>query len=155
MHKRIDFGVYETECKGCGKKFLTSKRNKFYCRVKCRQVSAKNAMRVLTGKAHFVDDSISTSTIGAIHELAVCVDLMRRGFHVFRAQSPNCPCDLICLDGKDAKRIEVRTGRKTDDGKPTNVSKPELGLFDILAVVMYDGEIIYQDSELNVISMIR
>jgi hypothetical protein len=55
---------------------------------------------------------LPTGTVGAIKELRVSVDLMSKGFHVFRALSPSCPCDLFAI--KDGKQfdIEVRSARR-------------------------------------------
>jgi len=38
---------------------------------------------------------LSSGTTGAISELVAAADLMRHGYHVFRALSPNCPSDLV------------------------------------------------------------
>jgi hypothetical protein len=42
--------------------------------------------------------------------MVAAVDLMKRGYEVFRALSPACSCDLIALAGGRSLRIEVRTG---------------------------------------------
>ena len=52
----------------------------------------------------------NTGRVGAVSELVACADLMRRGFHVFRSQSPTCPCDLIVYKNAGRLiRVEVRT----------------------------------------------
>ena len=49
-------------------------------------------------------------TLGALSELQVAVDLMAKGYHVFRALSPDCPCDLVAFrPGEPPVRIEVMT----------------------------------------------
>ena len=43
-------------------------------------------------------------------ELRVAVDLLSKGYEVFRAVSPACSCDLVALrEGQLPLRIEVRT----------------------------------------------
>jgi hypothetical protein len=54
-------------------------------------------------------NGLSSGTVGALQELRVSVDLMIRGYEVFRALSPSCSCDLMVLNGNKMLRIEVRT----------------------------------------------
>ena len=51
---------------------------------------------------------LSTPTVGALAELMVAVDLMRRGYEVFRALSPSASCDLAILGTSGLRRVEVR-----------------------------------------------
>ena len=60
---------------------------------------------------------MATGTTGAIGELRVCVDLLKRGYNVFRAVSPSCPCDLMVCSGEQMWRVEVRTGNRLPSGK--------------------------------------
>lgn len=69
-------------------------------------------------------------------ELSVCVDLMAKGYEVFRAESPHCSCDLVVLDGGRPIRIEVKSGYRRKDGEigvPTSSLDPTK--YDVLAVV--------------------
>ena len=90
--------------------------------------------------------------------MVAAVDLMKRGYEVFRALSPACSCDLIALGPFGALRIEVRTGKKSlitgnlnfsrneqlgGAGKKTKRSETDL---DHYAVVVHHGtetEVIY------------
>jgi len=72
--------------------------------------------------------SVATASVGAASELRVCVDLLLKGFHVFRAVSPACACDLMLLHGDKALRIEVRTVSSTG-------SYSAKGRYDIIAAV--------------------
>jgi hypothetical protein len=81
--------------------------------------------------------------------MVVAVDLMRRGYEVFRALSPACSCDLIALGtGLIPLRIEVRTGRRSS--VTGTVSYPRIRLdraaYDHLGVVVGGNEIIYLPS---------
>lgn len=53
---------------------------------------------------------LSTGTIGAMAELIVGADLMRKGFEVFRAMSPSSYSDLIAIKNGTIHKVEVRTG---------------------------------------------
>ena len=77
---------------------------------------------------------------GAISELDVCAHLMRRGVHVFRAQSPHAPCDLIALHGNRAYRVEVKSAKLS--GKRTVFPAPSSDRFDVLALALPDGTVI-------------
>jgi hypothetical protein len=52
---------------------------------------------------------LSDVTTGALHELIVAADLIKRGFHVLRALSPHGPFDLYAYRESRGFRIEVRT----------------------------------------------
>ena len=84
---------------------------------------------------------LAVGTVGAIHELAVSADLLRRGYAVFRALSPSCSCDLVIMKNGVLQRVEVTSGRHTKtkiEWLPKDPAK-----FDLLAVVTRDGQIHY------------
>lgn len=95
--------------------------------------------------------SLPTGTIGAIGELLASADLMRRGYHVFRALSPACPCDLLAYRASPAGtiidpilRIQVRTARLV---APTGMlvfplDEHDKGTFDVLALAV-EGDGVY------------
>jgi hypothetical protein len=76
----------------------------------------------------------SHGTTGAVHELMVAVDLVVRGYEVFRAVSPSCSCDLIALKGGKALRVEVKTGYLNAAGRAV-CSGNTPSKYDLLAVV--------------------
>jgi hypothetical protein len=94
---------------------------------------------------------LPTGTVGAIAELAVAVDLMDRGYEVFRALSPSCSCDLAVLMNGTLIRIEVRSGYLRNASTKLLFSKParDDGRFDIYAVVLHSDprNIIYLDPD--------
>lgn len=61
---------------------------------------------------------VSTGTVEAISELRVSVDLLAKGYEVFRALSPSCSCDLTVMKNGELLRIEVRTAYR---GKSNNI----------------------------------
>jgi len=87
---------------------------------------------------------MNSSTSGAFSEFIVCVDLMKRGYEVFRAVSPANSCDLIALKPGAMKRIEVRTGNYSK-GKISFAKKIEdEGRSDHYAVVVEDRVAFYK-----------
>ena len=81
------------------------------------------------------------SYVGAANELRVCTDLLHKGWHVFRAEAPNGPFDLVAMH-KDGRlyRVEVRTGQRLKNGQ---FSVGRHGTYDILAIVV-GTEITYE-----------
>jgi hypothetical protein len=85
----------------------------------------------------------SSSDTGVIYELVVSVDLMRRGYEVFRAVSHASSCDLIVRRLSDGflLRVEVTTGYRRKNGELGWVRHDE-SRYDLLAVVV-DGALIF------------
>ena len=127
-------------CIRCGKKLPTSRWK--YCSYECYSIY---------NREKFDRDNPTTfrgnnsSTTGAISELRVAVDLMCKGYNVFRALSPSCPCDLAVLKNGKLLRIEVRTTYRSQTGQPNKVkaSRDDKDNIDIYASVLAD-EIIYE-----------
>ena len=91
-------------CLNCKKKFSTSNSLTKYCSYDCKNIYHRanddtGGMRKL----------LSSGTIGAISELIISNDLLRRGYAVFRSLSPSCYCDLIAVKNNKKYEIEVRT----------------------------------------------
>jgi hypothetical protein len=88
---------------------------------------------------------VGNSQIGAAAELVVCADLFRRGYHVFRALAPNCPCDLIAMKDGEILRVEVKSaGFVGTTGRCSiAVPVPSYGKFDLLAVVAQGQHVFY------------
>ena len=108
---------YNLKCELCRKDFIHSQGNTKTCSAVCRNERAAK----MNGR--YTDKSISGGTVGAISEMMVGADLMKKGYVVFRALSPACFCDVIAIKGKNTLRVEVRTGYKSKTGKvsfPTN-----------------------------------
>ena len=85
---------------------------------------------------------LNTGSTGALNEMRVCIDLMSRRIHVFRAVSPACPCDLVAINqaGLEPLRIEVKTGYRHNG--VLRSSSPISNAYDVLAVVT-ENEIVY------------
>jgi hypothetical protein len=123
----------EKVCVRCSKPFLGRTSQK-YCDVFCRDRNKDD------------ESEFCTAFIGAIHETQVALDLMRKGWDVFRSMSPTGPVDLVIVCRTVTLRVQVRKAHKTTPG---GVSYPKAGLddddglFDVLALSFADGSVLY------------
>ncbi len=85
---------------------------------------------------------LSTGSVGAIAELIVSVDLMKRGYEVFRALSQACSCDLLALKHGVAIRVEVRSASYNKNGT-IGFARSNIRGEQIAAVTHSDGVIHY------------
>lgn len=130
------------KCIICNEIFKTSVLSKHKtCSKKCRIQNEKNIYRE---KNPLNINKISNGTIGAIGELKVCVDLMQKGFFVYRAVSPSCQADLAVTFNNQFFRVEVTTGTISQSGKINHPKKiEEKYRYDILAICLKTGGIHY------------
>jgi hypothetical protein len=131
MYKRKNFPF---KCVICGKESFGG-RNRKFCSKKCQFE--------WTGKRS-AWKGLPTGTVGAIQELRVAVDLLKRGYEVFRPLSPSCSCDLLVLKDGGIKKIEVRTAyeRKYDNKLfyPNNNIKAEYLALALPDKIIYKPE---------------
>jgi len=129
-------------CVYCGKKLPTIKWK--YCGHQCKAEFLKAKFKqenptLLRGN--------SSSTTGAISELRVAVDLMAKGFDVFRALSPACPCDIVVAKNNTLLRIQVRTSYISVSGKMYKHASKRDNPDDIdLYAWVLPNEILYEPS---------
>lgn len=122
---------FSNNCKVCSVGFV-GRNNQIYCSKICQE-------KIYKYQSEF--KNIPTGTVGAIQELRVGIDLLGRGYEVFRALSPSCSCDLLAKKDGNEITIEVRTGYLRHNGKLTY---PNIGIrASVLAVVLPGGEIVY------------
>jgi|SRR6185437_4441959 len=126
-------------CVGCKTAFIAIKPNQKWCSRKCSSDHHKNKAGI--GGQY---PGLATGTVGAINELRVCVDLMAKGYEVFRAVSQNCSCDIAILRNGKLLRIEARTGYKSNVSGTLMYShtKDDHGKQDHFAVALPD-DIVY------------
>jgi len=93
-------------CEICSKKVKSVQPNKKTCSRECMQ--KRNS--IITGRYSSRLTNLSSGTVGAISELLVCSDLMKKGYSVFRALSASCFCDAIAMKGDETLKVEIRTG---------------------------------------------
>lgn len=75
---------------------------------------------------------------GTLHELAVSMDLIERGYAVYRALAPHAPCDLLVWQPDSRPcRIEVTTGCLRANGAVTfPKGEGDADKSDLIAVVI-------------------
>jgi hypothetical protein len=133
--KYISKPFLEKECPVCKNNFSTNRLDKKYCSKPC-QDKAKDD-RCILQPAYDINNT-STNTTGAISELEVSADLLKKGYEVFRAVSPSCSCDLIAHKNGKLLKIEVRTGSINVVTKTKLVNRSNFRA-DILAAVYSSG----------------
>ena len=139
-------------CQVCGKAVVVRRRGqvKKYCNKVCASRKYTNKYRTLNPRL-----GLAAGTVGALGELLVAADLLKRGYEVFRAMSPSCSCDLAVLKNGKLMRVEVRTGyrsgqRSVDD--PDNVfigNASGIHRADLLAIVVHSPTMIQYRPQLD------
>lgn len=123
-------------CSHCGGKLYISGRRTRFCSTKCQSAE----YRKKTGGASPTKGlGLNSSSVGTLHEMEVSCDLIRRGFHIFRAVCSSCPCDLAILRNGRLIRVEFTTGRLNAKTGKMNYPKHDPLRFDLLAVVTTAG----------------
>lgn len=129
-------------CDYCGELITEERRARSPLTVTCSHECTTERDKILnpnTGAAL----GIARSTVGPLAEMMVAVDLMRKGYYVFRAVSYHCPCDLVVLQDTTVVTIEVRTAYKSRT--TTTISGNRKIRADIWAgVLLVENEIIYE-----------
>ena len=104
--------------------------------------SQRNRLRRFGIRNESSNLNLHSSVIGAMNELKICYDLLRRGFEVFRSVSPTCSCDLITMKGGKIIRVEVKTCHKSSKTGKLFFDKTKIR-GDFVALV-FQNEIQYQ-----------
>src|SRR5882724_7783737 len=116
------------ECAGCSKQFQTKHKLKRYCTRRCNQEACR--IRYGTQKQFH---GVASSTVGAIRELDVASDLLKKGSEVFRSLSPACSADLVICKNGFTFRVEVKSCFLTTTNKMIPYTRKMRA--DILALV--------------------
>lgn len=115
------------------------RKNALFCRHACERAAAR-----VRHRAFNLQLDLSTGTVGAIAELFVAADMLRRGYNVFRAVSPSSPVDIVAVSRLGVSlRVEVKTGSKAVDGRLI-FGRGDNSKYDVLAVyIPSDGAVAY------------
>jgi hypothetical protein len=126
-------------CQFCEKTIKGSKINGHFCSARCSYAFSSKHTRE-SAKSQF---GTSPGTSGAMSELAVSVDLLQKGYEVFRSISPNSRCDLIAWKNSTLLKIEVRTASLNLKTKKVSYTKykVEHPAFDHYAIVLWGNGI--------------
>lgn len=131
-------------CEVCKKEFESGWKNKKTCSDTCKSTR----LAKITGR--LVNDKISSGSVGAMSELFVCGELLKKGYAVFRSLSPSCFCDLIAIKGSSQLVVEVRTGYIHPETKRLNF--PTITHGEITTYAVYErnsGSIYFLDKNLK------
>ena len=112
-------------CDFCGGRYSGNANQKF-CSRSCASNAARRSVRRRIATADHIWDCSGTrflrttsatssckcnSDTGAAHELIVSVDMLRRGWDVYRAISAGCGHDLVVGIGDRLLTVQVSTGK--------------------------------------------
>lgn len=134
----------EKICRLCDAPISGRYTQRVYCSYKCRLEHNKRQRHELNPYLKVC----TTGQTGAMSEMLVCVDLLKRGFDVFRAVAQSCSCDIVALRNGRMFRVEVKTAYRRKTGTVGVSLRPDQKeKFDILAMVWLDNnEIVYEPS---------
>jgi predicted AAA+ superfamily ATPase len=114
-----------------------------------RSEAKRIADRIAEDRIVLLDSSseaeIESGRQGAIGETAVALDLMRRGYEVFRPLNPQATCDLLALKEGTCIRVECKVSRLSISGSLYRDVRDKTDKFDLLAIITPSGKIIYRD----------
>lgn len=107
-----------------------------YCSKHCRSKHYGERIGI-------IGTGLAPATTGALAELLISADLLKRGYEVFRALSPSCSCDLMVLKDGKTIRVEVKTAYRNKISGNIMRSPVKPGAFDLVAMVIGGIEILY------------
>lgn len=137
-------------CKECGVSLAGGRKDRVFCGVECANEHQRKVWRENNPKSPLA--AMQNNTVAEVNEMKVAIDLLQHGCRVYRAAFQGMPCDmLIELLGDDqggragwrTLRVEVTTGSRSTSGA-LHHPKREAWNYDVLAVVLGSGEIVYK-----------
>ena len=151
---------YTVACAQCGKRYdrryWSGAHGQGYSDIHCsRECSRIDQLEHSKALRNALSTKIATGNLGAGNELLVCVDLLFRGFEVFRTIAQNSKCDLIARKNGTIFTIEVRTAivAPGPDLRPTCAKRPT-DECDVWAIVFpADMRVAYVDKNDNVVAL--
>ncbi len=112
MDKRI--------CKHCNKPIPIIRRPQaIYCSEECYRLAIMKRYHSLNPQS-----VLSLTASGAVSEYKAIIDLLIRGFEVFRSVEPGASCDLAILKEGKLLKVEVKTQKYSSIGKILTIKKP-------------------------------
>lgn len=117
------------KCVRCGVDRKSYNPGLKYCSQDCKSRAHAEQWGRITG----LGGGISTGTVGALSEMGVALYFMEKGYAVFRALSPSCYCDLVCIKDVELK-VEVRTAYRNPSTGNINFPKQVAKGVDVFAL---------------------
>lgn len=130
-------------CKYCGGPLpATARSNQVYCSTTCAREYVKREWRERNPKSPL--GALAAGTIAEAHVMRVCIDLLEKGWQVYRAAFPAMDFDIFAMrpEWEVALRVKVTTGMRTNRGGVSH-PKRDRTKFDVLAIVI-GNDIIYE-----------
>ncbi len=144
-----------SNCAECGNPIPETRRSHArLCSYLCERARNKRMFEERNPLPAEWSKLLSAGKAGAVQELLVAADLLKRGISVFRAVSPAEICDLMIIANGSFYRVEVTTGNLNRNGTFCH-AKNTFGSrrFDILAVVKRGtGQITYMPGLSNILN---
>lgn len=138
----LDGSTRSAFCEECGELFERRTIRQRFCSPKC---SDANLASLSDEPAYLpaYGDGLSFQTKGALSELRACVDLLARGFHVYRSMSASAPWDLVvAIPSGRMVRVEVKSAVVNKNGTVGGGSFKR-NVFDAVCYVTRD-RIVYE-----------
>ena len=128
--KTIEKKRYSYKCTRCGIQKETNQPYQKYCSNECRRFVSNPLAKIVLRR-----------NMGAYSELAVILDLFKRGYEVYRAVSGHCSGDIIAEKNNNLTKIDATTGRVNSNGTYGHPPKPK----DVIAGVYLadQGRVVY------------
>jgi predicted nucleic acid-binding Zn ribbon protein len=133
-------------CQECDKP-LVGRRNKKFCDERCSRKWNSKQWREHNPKT--IEAQLAVGTIGSMNVMRVMLDLVAKGYNVYRAAFEAMPFELVLVKGDPTEtlngwRVKVTTGHRTatDLISHRKLDPAEYG-YDVLAVVV-GNEIVYE-----------
>lgn len=130
------------DCEQCGEQYEQTTKRQRYCGPRCSSKHFNGLATVPLGSPAY-GDGLSFQTKGALSELRAAVDLLARGYHVYRSMSSSAPWDIVvAIPSGRLVRVEVKTAVLMADGSARGGSLKR-NVYDVLCFVTRDG-IVYE-----------
>lgn len=119
-------------CEHCGENYTKQTKRQRFCTPKCSSAYGFEVYVPAYG------DGLTVQTKGAISELRVAVDLLARGFHVYRSMSSTAPWDLVvAIPSGKLVRIEVKSSAVNKNGSVSAYT--EKNVYDVVCYATRDS----------------
>lgn len=131
---------YRGICAQCAKAIYGGRKDRKFCDKVCAGEWAKRKWREANPKSPLA--AFATGAVAEANEMRVAIDLLSRGYEVFRSAFPAQSCDMLVRFADTTMRIEVTSGNYTGSGTLVHPERDPTK-YDVMAVVA-NGKITYK-----------
>ena len=138
----LDGSTRSAQCDQCGEVYERATVRQRFCGPRCSTAYHESQSKIPAYTPAY-GDGLPFPTKGALSELRACVDLLGRGFHVYRSMSPSSPWDLVvAIPSGRMLRVEVKSAVVNKNGTVSGGSF-KCNVFDAVCYVTRD-RLIYE-----------